>query len=50
MSSIDYAELQGLNIAKTRHSLTALEYRDQGWLTVNEWLTSEIGRLMSLKK
>lgn len=45
MSSIQYAELAGLNIALGNLSTVPIEYRDEVWVTVNEWMQERIKEL-----
>ena len=50
MSSTDYAELAGLNIALSRLSLTALENRDEVWIATTEWMEERIKELSNKKR
>jgi hypothetical protein len=50
MSSTDYAELAGLNIALSRLSLIALEYRDEVWIATTEWMEERITQLNNKKR
>lgn len=49
MSSIDYAELAGLNIALSRLSLVDITYRDESWIAITDWLNVRIKELGTKK-
>jgi hypothetical protein len=50
MSSTEYAELAGLNIALSRLKLTDEIHRDKEWVFVTTWLRSRIKQLESMKQ
>lgn len=47
MSSIEYAELAGLNIALGNLQAIGITDRDEEWVTVTEWLKQRIKQLTS---
>jgi hypothetical protein len=49
MSSTEYAELAGLNIALSRLGLTDEINRDREWVFVTTWMRSRIKQLESIK-
>ena len=49
MSSTEYAELAGLNIALSRLNLTDDIHRDREWMFVNTWMRNRIKQLESIK-
>lgn len=50
MTSIDYAELAGLNISLTNLDLTNPIHRDTEWDLVTAWMTARIKHLNSKKR
>jgi len=50
MSSTEYAELAGLNIALSRLNLTDEIHRDREWMFVNTWMRSRIKQLENMKR
>jgi len=49
MSSTEYAELAGLNIALSRLNLTDEIHRDREWMFVNTMMRNRIKQLESIK-
>ena len=49
MSSTEFAELAGLNIALSKLKLTAIEYQDEEWIAVTDWMTERIKQLNNKK-
>jgi hypothetical protein len=47
-SSIEYAELSGLKIAKANLEITPIEYQDEQYVNIIEWLSQRIKELEKL--
>lgn len=46
-TSIDYAELAGLNIALKNLECIDITYQDENWIAVTEWMKQRIKELSS---
>lgn len=45
MSSTEYAELAGLNIALSNLRCVGVDQRDEEWVSITEWLTNRVKQL-----
>jgi hypothetical protein len=47
-SSVEYAELSGLKIAKANLELTSIEDQDEQYINIIEWISERIKQLEKL--